>query len=251
MISPNNPKSIERFFDSGSDIGDKQETILSETMLVAFIDVLGIKGKIRNEGKAGEQYVLTLMKETSDFIETYLAGKEALSKSTKVIVVSDCIILACKVGLLIEFIHLISSIQYNALCRKEGPVLLRGAVVRDSVCIDIDKHRQIIGKGYLDAFELEKDIAEHPRIIIGETVLKDINAKYIFRGQDTIPSIDFLTVMDSGMLNVKGQIENQTLVKLREEHFKFCGRGDKCLRVSKKYGWMIKYIEEWCSYGGA
>ncbi len=150
---------------------EKIKTDIRESY-VAFIDILGFKSMIDNDI---EKVIIAL-----DFIEKYCQDYYKFSHTVDgddfaefvVTMFSDSIVISIDKDIdtslltLNLFIEFISSLQYE--------LLMRGILIRGSITIGELYHKGnfVFGKGLIDAYIIESQIAEYPRIVIDEKLVE-------------------------------------------------------------------------------
>ena len=209
-------------------------------MLVAFVDVLGVTDKIRQESKLAEE-VVSDMKKLREHLDNTTRRLGINSTPNAFLVVSDSIIVVCETKRLKEFIRLIAEIQRYCLSR-ERPLLVRGGISKGGVCIE-EGSRLIIGEAYLNALDLEKDIAEYPRMVISETLIEEMNPSHIHRSHDIVPCLDFIEILKNETDIVNELTDNRVRSYLDNEWANMAKKHDEKLRIRKKHGWMMNYLE--------
>lgn len=215
-----------------------------EEKLVAFIDILGVKDKVK-EGGGDAAQVVTIMRQIRTYVETEcnslfdVARLNFLQIGDGFFIVSDtdCINEICKI---------LSMVQWQVL--TDSQMLLRGVLTAGLAVGEDDKY--FIGPAVIKALELERQNAIFPRIIyenkeIEKYVKKeDVNFKYIIEDQDKIKYLDFIQYnIDSEQLTVETLEQlltekgvNKTLKEAYEK--RICE--DKS--TAQKYGWLISKL---------
>lgn len=144
---------------------------------VAFIDVLGFKDMIYNpnqENNKVKKYLIIVNE------QIMMLNKLQNFKS---IIISDSIILSTEINeyvpmknnILTLFIlcNIIKTIQQNL---AKNDIWLRGAISYGEIYFD-DVIKQVIGKGYINAFLLESNYALYPRIILDNKLIDYLRFK--------------------------------------------------------------------------
>lgn len=216
-----------------------------EKKLVAFIDILGVKDKVKEEGDNAAQ-VVTLMKQIRTYVETEcdtLIKKEKLNSlqigdGFFIVSDTDCIDEICKILFMVQWQVLIDS-----------QMLLRGVLTAGKVAVGEDD-KYFIGPAVIAALELEERNVIFPRIIYESKEIekyvdqKDVNFKYIIEDQDKIKYLDFIQYnRDSDKLTLEKLkqllTEKQVISTLKEAYEeKIC----KDKSVAQKYGWLISKL---------
>jgi len=136
---------------------------------VVFLDVLGFKNMVNSEDEKIEKYLQIVNKQIK-----YLEGIEE-KKDIKSIVISDSIILSVEttdnqyinINTLRNLCLFVALIQ-EALALEN--IWLRGAISYGKTYFD-EESKQIVGKGYINAYELESSLAKYPRVILDNKII--------------------------------------------------------------------------------
>ena len=179
-----------------------------EKKLVAFIDILGVKDKVK-EGRDDAAQVVTIMRQIRTYVETEC---DSLVKEQKLnsLQVGDGFFIVSDTDCIDEICKILSVVQWQVLI--DSQMLLRGVLTAGKVAVEADKY--FIGPAIIEALELERRNAIFPRIIyVNKKIEKyinkeDINFEYIIEDQDKIKYLDF----------IRYNIENEqlTLEKLEQ-----------------------------------
>lgn len=150
----------------------------------------------------------------------------------------------------------IVKIQRYMACQN---IWLQGAISAGSTHISTNKH-QIIGKAYIDAYELEPK-ARYPRVILDTNILEVFDVKsedefikmtpYMFSWDDTSLEKDLPLFLDYvGFLIYEPTDENiKTLNQIIESLIEDLHE-TKGLPWHYKYFWSLKYMQECLKRGG-
>ncbi len=225
--------------------------------LIAYIDLLGVKNKIKEDSSDGylnlldKIYLETInrLKKIQNHLET---EKVSVLENFKIKIFSDNILLALPVdnsnektltGKCVLFIMFIAVMQYHFLQSGE---ILRGGITIDKLFID-DKF--VYGNGLLNAYYIEDNIAIYPRVIVDNKVLKrikyedfkrlcikqDTDCNYyinylldLFFDKKLNKNIDYIRKrIILGTHVVKGQKERSKWYWLVDKFNKFCTENDQ------------------------
>lgn len=141
---------------------------------VAFLDVLGFKNMVIQED---DVKLTTYFKEVKEVINE-LKNIES-KKNIGNIIISDSIILTIEkdnnkernVFLLRQLCIAVSKIQKKLALHD---IWLRGAISCGKTYFDMFNN-QIVGPAYINAYQLEEELAIYPRVIVDNKVISDLN----------------------------------------------------------------------------
>jgi hypothetical protein len=137
---------------------------------VAFIDVLGFSELVlRNNIKEIESYFSSIahtLEKLSEFHE---------ENTIEYLAISDSIIIFSKDNDLKSFLTMITFVRNIQITLIDDGFLIRGGIALGQACY-IKKENIIFGKGYIEAYHLEKE-AIYPRVIISPKIVS-----HLFRG---------------------------------------------------------------------
>jgi hypothetical protein len=220
-------------------------TLPYEKKLVAFIDILGVKDKVKEEEDDAAQ-VVTLMKQIRTYVETEcntLIKEERLNS----LQIGDGFFIVSDTDCINEIGKILSMVQWQVLI--DSQMLLRGVLTAGKVAVG-EEDKYFIGPAVIEALELEERNAIFPRIIyesekIEEYVDKnDVSFEYIIEDQDKIKYLDFIRYsIDSERLTPEELeqllTEKQVIRTLKEAYL------DKIYKdksSAQKYGWLISKL---------
>lgn len=220
-------------------------TLPYEKKLVAFIDILGVKDKVKEEGDDAAQ-VVTLMKQIRTYVETEcntLVKAERLNS----LQIGDGFFIVSDTDCIDEICKILSMVQWQVLI--DSQMLLRGVLTAGNVAVGEDD-KYFIGPAVIEALELEERNAIFPRIIYESKKIekyvdqKDVSFEYIIEDQDKVKYLDFIRYnIDSEELTVEKLeqllTEKQVIRTLKEAYEeKIC----KDKSAAQKYGWLISKL---------
>lgn len=136
---------------------------------VAFIDVLGFSEMVyRDKIHEIEGYFTT--------IQTTLNAMIKDGSVLEYLAISDSIIIFTPDSKINSFISLVSNIKMIQILLAQKGFWVRGGVAIGDACY-LKNENIIFGKGYIDAFNLEKE-AIFPRVIISPKIIKHLSDNY-------------------------------------------------------------------------
>ena len=217
--------------------------------LVAFIDILGVKDKVKEGGDDAAQ-IVTIMRQIRTYVETE-CNSSGKAESLHSLQIGDGFFIVTDIQCINEICKILSTVQWQVLI--DSQMLLRGVLTAGKIAVGEDD-KYFIGPAIIDALELERQNAIFPRIIyetknIEQYIKKeDLKFKYIIEDQDKIKYLDFIGYsIDSEELTGKKLNQLLTEKKVNEtlkERYEKKIREGKCEAKSaaQKYGWLISKL---------
>lgn len=239
----------------------KKITIEYKKGFVAFIDVLGFTDMIFNSTN-----------ETKEKVEKYLnIVDEQLKRLDKLnnfksIVISDSIILSMEIsesdikgniGTLSLLCNAIKTIQQNL---AKNNIWIRGAISYGDIYFD-NERKQVIGKGYINAYLLESNYAIYPRVILDNKIVQLLELK---SSEDCISRINgsgkkilyswkrdasSIVDIDKAINGIKKDIplfidfiEGLNESEIYEISLLIISNANKNIKTYPKYLWLAQYI---------
>lgn len=211
-----------------------------DTRLVAWIDILGMRNKMRTEENAEDVFIC--MEKMQDFVDEACSS---LAKEGRLsfLQISDGFVIIADIEVINEFCSILCAIQWRVLVHLR--MLVRGAMTAGKVSIS-DDSRLIVGPGFIEAFALEAENAIYPRILFSNDVVKHMKAanltfNHLKQDSDAFLYLDFMQHMiDTKKIIKKNLIhlmETEGVIRfLTDEYNAYI---DKNKKLAQKYGWMI------------
>ncbi len=152
--------------------GDERNNLEYKKRYVAFLDVLGFKNLVLKRSDKQLKDYLDIVESSLEEIKE-IDGKSIIDS----IVISDSVILVMECGSGVDrfrhFCVAIGLIQSKLAVRG---LWLRGAVSMGDIFF-CNRLKQIIGKPYITAYELEQTKAIYPRVILDTKIIKELDYK--------------------------------------------------------------------------
>lgn len=217
-----------------------------EEKLVAFIDILGVKDKVKEGGDDAAQ-VVAIMKQIRTYVETECSSL-ANAEKLRSLQIGDGFFIISDTDCINEICEILSMVQWHVLV--DSQMLLRGVLTAGKVAVEEDKC--FIGPAVIEALELEKRNAIFPRIIYENKKIEkyinkeDVNFQHIREDQDKIKYLDFIQYnIDTKQLTVEKLeqlLTEKEVNKTLEEAYKkkICKDKD----TAQKYGWLISKLAD-------
>lgn len=211
--------------------------------VVAFIDMLGMSAfmksiNITDKSDAPNKYntvsqISEQFKALSDFLRISV-GK--LSKME----ISDSFILSVPLEAIDKLIKMLAELQYSLLIKHQ--FLLRGAIVKGIVIGNVEDSR-IIGPAFISAYQMERENAVYPRIIIDHQ-LDEQCKEYVVFDEDGYGCIDFVnfrnnvSVKDASKLQllIDKELKSQKSKEKKEEPEKYA-------KIIQKWVWLQNFVK--------
>lgn len=195
-----------------------------------------------------ENIIISKMTKIKEIVEIEIEDSP-ISDKMSMLYISDSFIFVCEQDALANFLALLSNIQMRVLV--ECKTMLRGALEYGDVIVQ-DNGKQIIGPAYIDAYLKQEHDAIFPRIIIGNSVLKLINAdeeqyEKIVVSQDRETSLDYIDVY----MTLEHLTKKDIVTRLRREgiydylfstYELYNQKNNSSVRA--KYAWTINYLRD-------
>jgi len=176
-----------------------------EQKLVAFIDILGFS-KLIERYDSGETYILTELKDAVDPVSSFLRDKVQIKEFSQtpffdwkdclsVRLFSDCLCVAAPLSYKTYEFYEQLNFFYKYLMGFQIGLMEKGFFIRGAVTIGshyIDEN-MIFSGGLVEAYNLEKEKAKYPRIIISEKLIKEIKKIESLR----IEELDYMIIIDN------------------------------------------------------
>ena len=217
--------------------------------LIAYLDVLGIKGLIERHRNDDEHLAIDKIEKIRKIVED---SADIVKKSEDIdyLHISDSFVFVCNPKTIILLIELLSTVQMRII--SECQFLLRGAITVGDAIVREDG-RFIVGPAYIQAYQLQENDAIYPRIIADESVIKEIKKSgqqielYLQQDSDKEYFIDYIKVyMQKQSLNkqqIRVLLRREDIFNCLTETFKENYQKENH-NISQKYGWTIQYYKK-------
>lgn len=225
---------------------DKFSDLILEDYIVAYIDILGFTNIINNDESG--QHLKLIFNIYNQALAHINSTKKIMSiEEIKIKLFSDNILLAIKLNknytkeeLIEKLYKLVFILRYFQFDFLLNTYTLRGGITLGKLFIN---DFFIYGKGLLDSYNMESKLAIFPRIIINETLIKNIQHHksvllYLEKDFDSFYFVDYLTLLFSGTCN-------ETLSNIRKIII-YLTQQNNNEKVKQKYYWLINKFNEKC-----
>jgi len=149
------------------------ENVEYKESYIAFLDVLGFKAIVMNQDVKGNLNVLDDYFKEVDRLREYFDG---LSFHIEIIAISDSIIISIPRNISDEsdignLRHLCIAVAIFQCMLAKLNIWLRGGISNGKTYFN-SKKAQVVGPGYIRAYELEEKYAKWPRVILDPALIK-------------------------------------------------------------------------------
>ena len=260
LIAPQH--EAKRMCRQSAYVNAKGEPSLLDSLCV-FADILGFRERVRGAalcGRSNEAF--------EDFRSTWECAQKELEPtegfdprklnwSTKSF--SDCVVVAlplCPGVEVIDFEKLLHSLGRFQLALASRGYFLRGGLTR----AELYAHGDVLyGEALLDAWDIEREVAVYPRIILAQEVIqlseecaKDDYAKGAqatrYKSLQRRDPCDQQTYLDylGCTLGPSGHVEWEILQRHREHIARGIAENKDSRKVAAKYQWLARYHNSFC-----
>ena len=239
-----------------------------EKQLISFIDILGFKEIVKNSENDPQllknicetiRFLKKWEKPTSWNLETIeieedaqLRGLDSFNITDKSYCTcfSDSIIVSVKIAtgdINALFSTLVANLALMGANLAEQGIFIRGAITIGNL---IHENDIIIGQGLIDAYNTETKLANFPRIVISEKLLKELiyplETKsnrypyhlYLTRDKDGCVGFHQLKYFEVIQASPKNNILKASLDKIRKEIIKALDSSFESPSIYQKYQWL-------------
>ncbi len=218
-------------------MNDEYGLPIQKQCAVAFIDVLGIKNKIEFDSRWALDWMWIFYK--------YIMSEIEKHSQIRVRIFSDNISICEEIDeknpeiAIYEVLSVIEKIEFEQF--KIGALFLRGSFVVDNLHFG---ENFVYGQALLKAYELESKTAIYPRVIVDDSVLKNIKIEntFISLDDDNVYFYDYLqayiTKNRDSSFDKLSMLSGNILVNLQSKNI--------TESVSKKMAWLINYFNNTC-----
>lgn len=236
-----NGKDVEEFYK----ILEEEKEKKFDNYIIAYIDFLGIKEKMNNDSSFESLQILKFLLSGTQRTANYISDINSINEFD-IKIFSDNVVIAQKINeeklstQIISIINLVSSIQFCALLQFD--FWLRGGITIGELYID---NSVVWGTGLVEAYNIENSLANYPRVILSDKVLKkyeDCKRKelnlYVMIKKD----FDGLWFVDFTIAAPNLKLIPAIFDILSENVVLYANASD---RVKQKINWVINYFNSY------
>lgn len=213
-----------------------------EVKIVGWIDILGIRAKIKNEEKYDAEAIINIMSELASYVSA-ACDKYCAKDEMSYLQIADGFMIVSDLKNANQLCSILAEIQWKILIKLK--MLARGAVTAGNVSVT-NEGNLIIGPAYVDAYAMESENAIYARIILSDDFIeatKDFcTFKYLKEDTDKVMYIDYIDyIMTTQTIDEKRMsklfIEQGVSASLKEDFMKI-----NKLTIRQKYGWTFELL---------
>lgn len=214
--------------------------------IIAYIDFLGIKEKMKNDKSFEALQTLKFLLSGTKRIANYISDINII-QNFDIKIFSDNIVIAQKVdeeklgNQIISLVNLVASIQFHALLQFD--FWLRGGITIGELFID---NSVVWGLGLIEAYNIENSLANYPRVVLSDKLLLRYNEykkatlnleALIKKDFDGLWFVDFIFIAP-----------NLKMIPRISEFLsdKITGHSNDPDKIKQKMNWMITYFNDYC-----
>ncbi len=215
-----------------------------DEQFVAWIDILGIRNKIKDVTKNNAESIFHIMGSLNKYLKDncdkyYNADKLHYTQ------IADGVIIACDVSLAREICEIVAAIQWRIFI--ELGLLSRGAITVGDISVSEELGSMIIGPAYVSAYVVESEIAIFPRIVVTDEAMTKLsplkaNLKFIKQDVDKFWYIDFIEYIIKLNKLQPNQV-SQYLISYKVDSVLKEGYNCDDSHIRQKYGWTLSLLE--------
>lgn len=226
------------FIEKGIKTKTESSSVEFSQKVVVFLDMLGTTDEIGLD-EIEKSKLMPIVQKVMNIREYLNQLIEERPESIKMIAISDCFILVADKRDISRIVTIVSKAIHFCLSQDE-PILIRGGISYGDVCIE-GGISQIMGPAYNNAYKLESEVSEYPRVIVSGSLYDDIGTEYLHISCDGIYSLDFIKVLKNEGLNLDAFIVD-VKSKLHVKNGDRSKISTKEYRIAKKRNWLINYF---------
>lgn len=236
-----NKMEIEEFY---KDLETREKKF--DDYIIAYIDFLGIKEKMKKDSSFESLQILKFLLSGTKKTAGYISDINIIN-DFDIKIFSDNIVIAQKVNeeklneQIISMVNLIGAIQFHSLMQFD--FWLRGGITIGELFID---NSVVWGTGLIEAYNIENDLANYPRVIIADKLLRrfeDCEKKTLNLFALIKKDFDGLWYVDFILATPNLKMIPTISEFLGEKVILYSNEPD---RVKQKINWMITYFNSYC-----
>ena len=213
-----------------------------EVKIVGWIDILGIRAKIKNEKIYDAEAIINIMSELASYVSA-ACDKYCAKNEMNYLQIADGFMIVSDLKNANQLCSILAEIQWKILINLK--MLARGAVTAGNVSI-ANEGSLIIGPAYVDAYAMESENAIYARIVLSDDFIeatKDFcTFGYLKADTDKVMYIDYIHyIMATQKIDAKRMselfIEQGVSASLKDDFNQI----DK-LSIRQKYGWTLDLL---------
>ena len=225
--------------------------------LIAYIDILGIKEKLSSNNEKVRKFNLSMLNHFVEEAKNGCGSAEYLLDDIDIVCYSDNLLFAydtTKASDRDDYIHKCHCLIVYVLCMQElalaNGFMVRGSILFGDLYIDIEKNF-VCGKGLIDAYIQESQLAVYPRIITIDKELLSIIDDIVFGNGSTLHNIfrkdfDNIYFLDYLLMTTTTSDLPIHLEKLKQNYLQYQISERVNEKITQKHDWHINYFNDFC-----
>ena len=212
--------------------------------VVGWLDMLGIREKIKDEKNNDAESIINIMSEMASFVSSS-CDKYVADGVMSYLQIADGFMVVADLSYADQVCAILADIQWKILINLR--MLSRGAITAGNVSV-ANNGSLIIGPAYVDAYAMESENAIYARTIISDAFLsasKDyLTFKFIEEDSDKSYYIDYIHyIMDKQAFDSKRihkiLVEQGITKELKKS---YDPKNTPKIGIRQKYGWTISLL---------
>lgn len=213
--------------------------------IVAWLDILGIRAKIKNEKDYDAERIINIMSTLATYVKSS-CDKLSLQGVLDYSQIADGFMIVADIEYADQICSILAEIQWKILINMK--MLSRGAITAGNVSVS-SQDNLIIGPAYVDAYAMESEYAIYARTIISNEFLNEtkhyLSFEYIKEDSDKTAYIDYIGyIMNSQLIDsnrMKKILAQQGVIKELKNNYTI--KSSTKLSILQKYGWTIALLD--------
>ena len=215
--------------------------IHTDEYYIALIDLLGVKGILKSD--ENDFHLNNIYNIFHSWFRIIKDNKSFDPKYMKIKFYSDNLVLAIRSDIPNAADELLDTVAYMCFHFLRNGYKPRGGITKGKFYID---DVFVWGKGLLDAYLIESNVANYPRILIDDCVLKNVNSHcvetLVFSDEtDDKKVLNYFRCFGRSKKSWPSEIDS-VLVRLREESEEIDAANNP--RIIEKLKWLISFAEK-------
>lgn len=225
---------------------DDKSRLSYSKKIVAWLDILGVRSKIKNEKKYDAEDIIEIMNSLATYVKNScdrLYEEDKLDYSQ----IADGFMIVADISCADEICKIIAEIQWKILVNLK--MLSRGAVTVGNVSV-YNNDKFIIGPAYVDAYAMESENAIYARTIVSNSFIDEtkdsLTVSFLKEDTDKCIYIDYIDYVINNkykdcLITLKILSQQGVIRELKKNYLS--KNQDSKISVLQKYGWTIALLK--------